>query len=76
MARPRLENPAVRIDITLSLRPGEDNDLIAWFEAIPPRLRAQAVIARLRTGEGGAVAGDSAVNESVVTDMLSSMMFR
>lgn len=75
MARPRLENPAVRFDITLSLRPGEDDDLIAWFEAIPPRLRAQAVVARLRTGEGVEGPGDSAVSQNEVTGTLSKMLF-
>jgi hypothetical protein len=64
MARPMLEAPAVRINVILSLRPGEDDDLIRWFQSIPARERAQAVIARLRTGTNGDLVADEAADVS------------
>jgi hypothetical protein len=48
--RPRLEAPTSHIKLTLSLRPGEDDDLQAWFDRLPPRERAARVKAALRQG--------------------------
>ncbi len=50
MARPRSEIPALIVPVKLSLRPGEDDDLIAFFERVPARLRAAAVKQALRSG--------------------------
>lgn len=50
MARPRLAQRAVRIQVNMNLRPGEDDDLIAFFERIPLRLRVAAVKQALRSG--------------------------
>jgi len=50
MARPHLDHEPVYINIKLGLHPEFDADLIAWFEGIPGRSRAAAVIARLRQG--------------------------
>jgi hypothetical protein len=40
----------VRVDITLTLFVGEDEDLLEWFEAIPQRQRARRVKGALRQG--------------------------
>lgn len=40
----------VRIQIKLSLRKGEDADLIAWFAQIPEGYRPKAVMTALRQG--------------------------
>jgi hypothetical protein len=49
MARPRM-TPAVIVQVKLSLRLGEDDDLIAFFERVPDRLRVAAVKQALRSG--------------------------
>jgi len=36
------------INVKLLLTPGEDDDLIALFQNLPPRCKAQTVIAALR----------------------------
>ena len=46
--RPTLAVQSVRVQLTLTLRPGEDDDLIAFFEKVPVGGRAQAVIDALR----------------------------
>ncbi|MBA3530387.1 MAG: hypothetical protein H0T73_00505 [Ardenticatenales bacterium] len=48
--RPVLDTDVVRIRFTLSLRVGEHDDLIAWFEQIPSGQRAQQVLCALRQG--------------------------
>ncbi|MFO7537590.1 MAG: hypothetical protein R6X32_05970 [Chloroflexota bacterium] len=50
--RPSLDCEVHVIRIALSLRTGEDNDLIQWFESLPPRGRSAAVTAALRSGDG------------------------
>ncbi len=55
--RPPLEVAVQRIQLTLPLREGEDDDLIAFFARHPPRQRARAVVAALRQGRVGAVGG-------------------
>lgn len=75
MARPPLERPSVRVDIVLSLRPGEDDDLLAWFESLPPGARSAAVVTRLRTG-GTCGAGEGPVaNTADVADVLAGLLF-
>lgn len=51
--RPRLSEPADVILIKLRLRPGRDDDLLAFFASLPPRRRASAVKLALRTGGMG-----------------------
>jgi uncharacterized protein with von Willebrand factor type A (vWA) domain len=58
MARPRLDCEVYPVKLTLSLREGEDDDLIAFFSRIPPRGRAKAVVTALRQG-GVAVVDDA-----------------
>lgn len=50
MARPHLDYEPIYINIKLGLHPEYDADLIAWFEGIPGRSRAAAVVTRLRQG--------------------------
>ena len=50
MARPKLNTPLRRFYINLTLREGEDDDLIAFFERIPERQRVLAIKLALRTG--------------------------
>jgi hypothetical protein len=48
--RPRRSRPKVVVRIKLTLTPGEDDDLVGFFAALPPRRRAQAVMAAMRSG--------------------------
>ncbi|MBM3122947.1 MAG: hypothetical protein FJZ97_12305 [Chloroflexi bacterium] len=48
--RPRRTRPKVVIRVKLTLTPGEDDDLLGFFAALPPRRRAQAVMAAMRSG--------------------------
>lgn len=50
MGRPRATVAPVIYNTKLTLTPGEDDDLIGWFEAISPRLRARAIVVALRQG--------------------------
>lgn len=65
MPRPCLEHPSIVIPLRLTLHPGEDDDLIGFFAACPPRLRAAAVKLALR---GGIVetAGNSAPEDDLI----------
>lgn len=65
MARPQKQGNVHRLQVTLCLWEGEDDDLIAHLVHgdIPPRQRAQAVIAAMRQGIGGAGFADGEVNE-------------
>lgn len=63
--RPRLLCPVMRMRVTLCLRDGEDDDLAAFFAAIPSRMRAAAIKSALRSGQ----ALTSPDNNEVVEDM-------
>lgn len=51
MARPKLAVPVRRYYINLTLREGEDDDLIAFLEHVPVRQRVRAVKDALRAGQ-------------------------
>jgi len=55
MGRPRRETEPVVHQVKLVLNPGEDDDLIRFFAQLPPRKKAQAVIAAMRSGQIGSV---------------------
>ena len=48
--RPKLDCKVHQIRFTLSLREGEDDDLLLFFSDIPERRRAAALKAALRAG--------------------------
>ena len=48
--RPAATSPTWECHIHLRLRVGEDDDLIAFLSQLPPRKRAVALKAALRTG--------------------------
>jgi len=60
------------VHIKLRLYPGEDDDLIAFFEVIIPRLRAAMVKQALRSGTGE-VPGRQSEAEDVV-DALDKLL--
>lgn len=75
MARPSLDCTVHQFKLTLSLREGEDDDLIAFFERIPPRGRARAVVTALR--QGGVDVVDNALDyeDLEIAGALEAMMF-
>lgn len=40
-----------QVRVTLSLRAGEDDDLLAFFATLPPGMRATALKSALRSGQ-------------------------
>jgi hypothetical protein len=50
VGRPKIEEEPVIINIKLTLYPSLDQDLIDWFDNLPPRGRASAVMSALRSG--------------------------
>ncbi len=50
MARQKLVEQPIIVQVKFRLHRGEDDDLLAWFEQIPHRLRVAAVKAAIRGG--------------------------
>jgi hypothetical protein len=74
--RPRLETTVQRIHLTLSLRMGEDDDLLAFFARHPPRQRARAVMVALRQGGVGAgIVTHVEINEEELLAALDDLLF-
>jgi hypothetical protein len=63
--RPKLECQVVQIRITLSLRAGEDDDLLYFFSVIPNGRRAAALKSTLRAGGVKLCSGSSGSNEDL-----------
>lgn len=72
--RPPLNCRVIPLHITLNLREGEDDDLLAFFSGLPPRRRAAALKSALRAGgmQAGEVigAGIDAELSQAVDDLL------
>lgn len=76
MARPRKPGDVHRLQVTLCLWEGEDDDLIAYLVHgdIQPGQRAQAVITAMRGGLETAVS-PAAADDDELTDGLLDMVF-
>jgi hypothetical protein len=59
----------------LSLREGEDDDLIDWFKRLPPRGRAAAVAQALRNGGADHVLEEIEEADSEIVDDLDNLFF-
>ena len=73
MARPRLNTPLRRFYINLTLREGEDDDLIAFFERIPERQRVRAIKLALRTGDLATLQSDMDAEDDSLVDALDDL---
>ena len=62
------------VQIKLSRRPGRDDDLIAFFAALPQGGRATAVMAAMRSGNLAAAADPETVSEAEITDALDALL--
>ncbi len=73
--RTRLERRPLLIRASISLRPGEDDDLIQAFERIPARKRAAFIKAAMRSGGLQGLANDGLPGdddlEQSIADFLS-----
>jgi hypothetical protein len=70
MARPRLPVPSAKINVKFHLRPGEDDDLIRFFAALPPHRRAAALKVALRSGGMAQAAAEGLPDDAALTDAL------
>jgi len=76
IGRPKTERAASAriVQIKLRLYPGEDDDLITFFEGIPGRLRAVMVKRSLRSGIQGEENSDTDGDDEML-DVLDELMF-
>jgi hypothetical protein len=72
--RPPLEEETVYVQIKLSLRPGRDDDLIAFFASLPHGSRATAVMTAMRSGNLNAAADPNYVTDEAMTDALDALI--
>lgn len=73
--RPPLGIVVQTVRITLSLRPGADDDLIVFFAQLPPRSRARAVMTAMRQGRVGETAVGDMLNEDELATALDDLLF-
>ncbi len=71
--RPKQDPPSVVVRLALTLRPGEDDDLLSFFQRVPAGLRPAAVKQALRNG-AAAVDGGSACREDLLADALDDLL--
>lgn len=75
MARPNLDYEPEIVNIKLCLHPEHDRDLLDWFDNLPTRGRALAVITALRAG-GAAIVSEAITSEDEkLTAVLDEMFF-
>ena len=75
MARPKLDCQVRRFYINLTLREGEDDDLIAFFTHIPERQRVKAIKLALRTGNLTTLQRDIDAEDATLVDALDDLLF-
>lgn len=73
MSRKRLDGNALVIRTAITLRPGEDDDLITAFQRVPPRKFAAYIKAGLRSG-GLTVNIDGLPDDSDLAESLESFL--
>ena len=63
------------VNLKLTLWPGEDDDLIHYFESIPAKKKAIHLIAALRNGGGLTVKVVDDVDDTEIENLLESQLF-
>lgn len=71
--RPRLPTQSVVINLKLRLRPGVDDDLIAFFAQVPLRHRVGAAKAAMRSGNLATAALTDLPADEAVADALEDL---
>jgi hypothetical protein len=72
MPRPKLDRP-ITVQVKLTLRPGLDDDLIAFFQTCPDRLRVASVKQALRSG-GLHITGEAEISDDDVLATLDGFL--
>lgn len=72
--RPKLECHVQQIRVTLSLRDGEDDDLLWFFSNIPNGRRAAALKVALRAG-GGSLSDESLKTNDDLDQTIQDLVF-
>jgi len=72
--RPRLPEQAVVLNLKLRLRPGVDDDLIAFFSQVPLRHRAGAAKAAMRSGDLATAMSVDLPADETVADALGELL--
>jgi hypothetical protein len=72
--RPPNAVETLHVSIRLSLHPGRDDDLIAFFESLPWGTRATAVMAAMRSGNLAAAADEDYQSDEEMTDKLDALL--
>ncbi|MEM7130388.1 MAG: hypothetical protein AAF702_28950 [Chloroflexota bacterium] len=75
MPRPKLQTKIYRFDINMTLREGEDDDLIEFFQSIPKRSRVLAVKTALRSGKLKIAVQSDLPEDDELADALDDLMF-
>lgn len=73
MARPYFDGEIHRFRVTLCLREGEHDDLIAAMQQVEPGSRAATVIAMMRQGVQETAA--AVIDEAAAADALQNLFF-
>ena len=73
MARKKLEQRPIVVPLKLTLRIGEDDDLINFFSLVPDRLRAASIKQALRSG-GMSVPLDNLPSDDEVEAALDGLL--
>jgi hypothetical protein len=74
LGRPRLEMAVIEIHIHLSLRQGEDDDLIRFFQATGKRRRAVQLKQALRTGNLQAGIAEALDEDGALADSVDEFL--
>ena len=74
MGRPRLAVPVYRFHINLTLREGEDDDLITFFRTIPSRRRVAALKVALRSGNMQRLIDANLPDDEELADALDELL--
>ena len=75
MARPKLNCQVRRFYINLTLRKGEDDDLITFFTHIPEGQRVKAIKLALRTGNLAMLQSDIDAEDATLVEALDDLLF-
>lgn len=74
MGRPRLDVNVHRFHVNLTLREGEDDDLITFFSSIPDRHRVAAIKMALRSGNMQLAMATDLPDDEELADALDELL--
>lgn len=72
--RKPLSEPALVVRAVITLRPGEDDDLIRAFQGIPARKRAAFIKAAMRSGNLQAISSDDLPSDDELAESIADFL--